>query len=57
MRPALDEEGLEAIAESRGGVVDGDLGQDERHIQVVLVAVGAGGHRVAEDALARSALA
>ena len=49
MRAAVDEEGRKAVAESRGGVVDGKLGKHEMQIPVVLAAVGVGAQRVADD--------
>ena len=49
MRAAVDEEGREAVAESRGSVVDGKLGKHEMQIPVVLAAVGVGAQRVAYD--------
>ena len=48
MRAAVDEEGREAVAKSRGSVVDGKLGKHEMQIPVVLAAVGVGAQSVAD---------
>ena len=48
MRAAVAEEGREAVAESRGSVVDGKLGKHEMQIPVILAAVGVGAQSVAD---------
>ena len=57
MCAAVDEDGRQVAAERRGGVVDGELGQREMSVPVVLSAVGVGAQRWLMTPLARSTLA
>ena len=51
MGAAVNEERCQVVTERRRGVVDGELGQREMPVPVVLAAVGVGAQRVADDAV------
>ena len=51
MRAAVDEEGRQVAAERRRRVVDGEHGERQVVVPVVLAAVGVGAQRVADDAV------
>ncbi len=57
MRAAVDEKGRQAVAKRRRPVVDGEHGERQVAVLVVLATVGEGAQCVTDDALARSTLA
>ena len=57
MGAAVNEERCQVVTERGGGVVDGELGQREMTVPVVLSAVGVGAQRWLMTPLARSTLA
>ena len=51
MRAAIDEKGRQVVAERGGSILDGELGEREMTVPIVLAAVGVGAQRVADDAV------
>ena len=51
MRAAIDEERRQVVTERGGSIVDGELGEREVTVAVVLTSVGVGAQRVANDAI------
>ena len=51
VRAAVDEERHQVVAERGGSIVDGELGEREMTVPVVLASVGVDAQRVADDAV------